>query len=95
MEVIPFHFFLAVLADLMKSCLVGAPLLPTGLIFSFEPALMRSCLALILAYRPGFVAMTDSSGGLYGVYVMWVFWFVKGVVFYGKKLLGVSNVCIC
>ena len=39
------YFFLAVLADLIKFALVGAPLLPTFLIFSPEPAAMRFLLA--------------------------------------------------
>lgn len=63
MKVVPGHFFFAVLADLMKSILDGAPLSPGLRIFSFEPALMRSCFALMLAYKPGLVAMTDSNGG--------------------------------
>jgi len=45
-------FFLAVFAVLaacLKSLALGAALLPTLFIFSPEPALMRSCLALMLA----------------------------------------------
>ena len=44
-----FYLRFAVFADLMKSALVGAPLLPTLRIFSPEPFLMRSCFALMLA----------------------------------------------
>lgn len=69
MKVVSLHFFLAVLADLMKSILLGAPLSPGFLIFSLEPAAMRSFLALMFAYKPGLVAMEFSSEGLYGVYV--------------------------
>jgi hypothetical protein len=39
------HFFLAVLAESLKSLADGAALLPTLFIFSFEPLAMRSCLA--------------------------------------------------
>ena len=35
---------------------VGAPLEPTLRIFSLEPALIRSCLALMLAYKPCFIS---------------------------------------
>jgi hypothetical protein len=42
---------LAVRAESRKSLAVGAPLLPTFLIFSFEPALIRARLAAILQYK--------------------------------------------
>ncbi len=37
------------LAAALNAASVGAPLEPTLRIFSLEPALMRSCLALMLA----------------------------------------------
>jgi hypothetical protein len=55
----PISHFLAVLADLVKSALVGAPLVPTFLIFSPEPSAIRFFFAWILAYRPGLVAMIN------------------------------------
>jgi len=42
-------FFFAVLAACLKSLALGAALEPTLFIFSPEPALMRSCLALMFA----------------------------------------------
>jgi len=45
--------FLAVLAEALKSLLLGAPLEPGFLIFSPLPDSMRSRLALMFAYRPG------------------------------------------
>jgi hypothetical protein len=50
---------LAVRAESRKSLAVGAPLLPTFLIFSFEPALIRARLAAIFEYNPGL--LIDSS----------------------------------
>ena len=43
------YFFFAVFADLRNAAAVGVPLLPTLLIFSPDPALMRSCLARMFA----------------------------------------------
>jgi hypothetical protein len=43
------YFFFAVLADSLKALAVGAPLSPGLRIFSFEPAAMRACFALMLA----------------------------------------------
>ena len=51
---------LAVLAASLKLVAVGAPFAPTFLIFSPEPASMRSRLALIFAYKPGLAAITIS-----------------------------------
>ena len=48
---------LAVFADSLNALAVGAPGVPGFLIFSLLPAAMRSCLALILLYKPGLVAM--------------------------------------
>jgi len=47
-----YHFFLAVVADLLKSDLVGAPFVPGFLIFSPEPAAIRFFFAWMLAYKP-------------------------------------------
>jgi hypothetical protein len=44
---------LAVRAEFRKSLAVGAPLLPTFLIFSPLPALILARLAAIAAYKPG------------------------------------------
>jgi hypothetical protein len=41
------YFFLAVLAAILKSAFVGAPLLPGARIFSLEPAAIRACFALM------------------------------------------------
>ena len=46
------HFFLAVLAESLKSLAEGAFAVPGLFIFSPEPAAIRFCLALMLAYRP-------------------------------------------
>jgi len=51
------YFFFAVLADLVKFALVGAPLAPGFLIFSPEPAAMRFLLAWMLAYKPRLLAI--------------------------------------
>jgi len=50
---------LAVLAESLNALAVGALGAPGLRIFSLEPAAMRSCLAWILAYKPGFVAMIN------------------------------------
>ena len=50
--------FLAVLALSRNAEAVGAPLVPGLRIFSPDPAAMRSRLALILAYRPGFISIS-------------------------------------
>ena len=55
------YFFFAVLADLTKFALVGAPLAPGFLIFSPEPAAMRFLLAWMLAYKPRLLAILLSS----------------------------------
>jgi hypothetical protein len=52
--ILPFYFFLAVFFDCANALAVGAPLLPTILIFSPDPAAMRFFLALMFAYSPGF-----------------------------------------
>lgn len=46
---------LAVRAERLKAAAVGAPLEPTFLIFSPEPALILARLALMFAYSPGFI----------------------------------------
>ena len=51
-----FHLFFsgfAVFADSLKSAAVGAPGEPGLRMRSPDPALMRSCLARMFAYRPG------------------------------------------
>ena len=53
---LPFFTGFAVLADSLNALAVGAPAVPGLRIFSPEPALMRSRLAWMLAYRPGLVA---------------------------------------
>jgi len=55
-----FHFFLAVLADLLKDLLVGAPLLPGFLIDSPEPDLILFRFACMFAYNP-FLAISIST----------------------------------
>jgi len=54
--VLHYFFFLAVLAESLKSLAVGAPFEPTLRIFSPEPAAIRFFLAAILAYKPILVA---------------------------------------
>ena len=48
------HFFFDVFCDALIAAAVGAPFAPTGRIRSPEPALMRSCFALMLCHRPFF-----------------------------------------
>jgi len=48
-------YLLAVRAERLKACAVGAPLVPGFLILSPEPAFILACLALIFEYRPGFI----------------------------------------
>jgi hypothetical protein len=48
------YFFLAVFFDCANAFAVGAPLLPTFLIVSPDPAAMRFLLALMFAYSPAF-----------------------------------------
>jgi hypothetical protein len=50
------YFFFAVLALVLKAAAVGAPLAPGLRMVSPLPAAMRSRLAWILAYKPGFLA---------------------------------------
>lgn len=57
------HLFLGrfLLADLRKSVAEGAPALPGLRMRSPLPALMRARLALMLAHRPGFLAMNETA----------------------------------
>jgi hypothetical protein len=54
LETLPCYFFLAVFFDCANAFAVGAPLLPTFLIFSPDPAAIRLRLAWMFAYSPGF-----------------------------------------
>jgi len=54
------YLFFAVLADCLNALAVGAPLLPGFRIFSPDPAAMRFFFALMLAYKPGFLAIVLS-----------------------------------
>jgi hypothetical protein len=56
-----FYLFFAVFADSLNALAVGAPFVPGFRIFSPEPALIRACLAWMLLYRPGFVAIFSIS----------------------------------
>lgn len=58
----PYGFLgrLAVLAAALKARAVGAPLVPGLRMRSPDPALMRSRLAFILAYNPGFITYTPN-----------------------------------
>ena len=56
-----FHFFLAVFAARLKLAAVGAPLVPGFLIFSPLPAAILFRLALMLAYKPRFAGMINTS----------------------------------
>ena len=55
------YFFFAVFAERTKLALVGAPLLPGFLIFSPLPAAILFLLALMLAYKPRFAGMINTS----------------------------------
>jgi hypothetical protein len=59
------HFFgflvLAVFAANLKSAADGAALLPTLFIFSPDPAAILALLALMLAYKPGLVAIAATD----------------------------------
>jgi hypothetical protein len=56
------YLFFAVFADFLKSFADGAALEPTGFMRSFDPALMRSCFALMFAYSPAFMVTVLSVG---------------------------------
>jgi hypothetical protein len=49
---------LAVLAAFLNAAAVGAPRVPVARIRSPEPAAILFCLACMLAYNPGLVAMS-------------------------------------
>ena len=55
------YFFFAVLAARLKLAAVGAPLAPGFLIFSPLPAAILFFLALMLAYKPRFAGMINTS----------------------------------
>lgn len=60
-----FHYFffftgLAVLAESLKAFAVGAPLAPTFLIFSPDPAAILFFFAAIFAYSPDFICHTPT-----------------------------------
>jgi len=58
------HFdLIAVFADSRNAFAVGAPLLPALRIFSPLPALMRSRLAWMFAYKPCFISRFYAAGG--------------------------------
>ena len=52
---------LAVLALCLNASAVGAPAAPGARIVSPEPASMRSRLALMLEYSPGFISKSPSK----------------------------------
>lgn len=59
--------FLAVLALSLNAFAVGAPLVPGLRIFSPDPAAIRSFLAWMFAYSPGFMGISTFSNLLWHV----------------------------